>query len=130
MFRITEDPSSGSLLQYLAKNYKNDSIVSVDMGKVGGWMMDPLWSETCWSTFKYFIILIVTKYYILCISWIIRCLIIIDARCKHEDSPTNVYNNFIQGRLHWRQCTRYLLATKRMNSEYTISYVFRFVTQK
>jgi len=31
MFRITEDPSSGSL----AKNYKNDSIVSVDMDKVG-----------------------------------------------------------------------------------------------
>ena len=35
MFRITEDPSSGSLVQFLAKNYKNDSIVSVDMGKVG-----------------------------------------------------------------------------------------------
>ena len=31
MFRITEDPSSGSLVQWLAKNYKNDSIVSVDM---------------------------------------------------------------------------------------------------
>ena len=38
-----------------------------------------------WSTFKYFIILIVSTYYILCISWIIKCLIIIDARCKHED---------------------------------------------
>ena len=35
MFRITEDPSSGSLLQCLAKNYKNGSIVSVDMDKVG-----------------------------------------------------------------------------------------------
>jgi len=35
MFRISEDPSSGSLLQYLAKNYKNDTIVSVDIGKVG-----------------------------------------------------------------------------------------------
>ena len=35
MFRITEDPSSGSLVQYLAKNYKKDSIVSVDMGMVG-----------------------------------------------------------------------------------------------
>jgi len=32
--------------------------------------MDPLWSETCWSTFKYFTILIVSTYYILCISWI------------------------------------------------------------
>ena len=35
MFRITEDPSSGSLAQCLAKNYCNDSIVSVDMDKVG-----------------------------------------------------------------------------------------------
>ena len=35
MFRITEDTSSGSLVQYLAKNYKSDSIVSVDMDKVG-----------------------------------------------------------------------------------------------
>jgi hypothetical protein len=35
MFRITEDPSSGSLVQYLAKNYKNVSVVSVDMDKVG-----------------------------------------------------------------------------------------------
>ena len=35
MFPITEDPSSGSLVQWLAKNYKNDSIVSVDMDKVG-----------------------------------------------------------------------------------------------
>jgi len=35
MFRITEDPSSGSLVQCLAKNYKNDSIVSVDMDMVG-----------------------------------------------------------------------------------------------
>jgi len=35
MFRTTEDPSSGSLVQCLAKNYKNGSIVSVDMDKVG-----------------------------------------------------------------------------------------------
>ena len=34
MFRITEDPSSGSLVQCLAKDYKNGSIVSVDMDKV------------------------------------------------------------------------------------------------
>ena len=33
MFRITEDPSSGSLVQCLAKNYKNYSIVSVDMDR-------------------------------------------------------------------------------------------------
>jgi len=36
--------------------------------------MDTLGSETCRSTFKYFIILIVSTYYILCISWIIKCL--------------------------------------------------------
>ena len=35
MFRITENPSSGSLVQCLAKNYKNGSIVSVDMDKAG-----------------------------------------------------------------------------------------------
>jgi len=35
MFRIIEDPSSGSLVQCFAKNYKNDSIVSIDMGQVG-----------------------------------------------------------------------------------------------
>jgi len=35
MFRITDDPSSGRLVQCLAKNYKNGSIVSVDMGNVG-----------------------------------------------------------------------------------------------
>jgi len=34
MFRITEDPSSGSLVQCLAKNYKNGYIVSVDMDVV------------------------------------------------------------------------------------------------
>jgi len=45
MFRITKDPSSGSLVQCLAKNYKNDSIVSVDMEKVGviAAYCDPLW---------------------------------------------------------------------------------------
>ena len=35
MFRITEVPSSGSLVQCLDKNYKNGSIVSVGMDKVG-----------------------------------------------------------------------------------------------
>ena len=35
MFPITEDPSSGNLVPCLAKNYKNDYIVSVDMDKVG-----------------------------------------------------------------------------------------------
>ena len=35
MFRITQDPSSGSLVQCFAENYKNGSIVSVDMDKFG-----------------------------------------------------------------------------------------------
>ena len=35
MFLITEYPSSGSIVQYLAKNYKNGSVVSVDTDKVG-----------------------------------------------------------------------------------------------
>jgi len=35
MFRITGDPTSRSLVQCFAKNYENDSIVSVDMDKVG-----------------------------------------------------------------------------------------------
>ena len=35
MFWITQDPSSGNLVQCLAKNYKNDSIVSIDVDKVG-----------------------------------------------------------------------------------------------
>jgi len=34
MFWITEDPSSGSLVQCLAKSYNYDSIVSIDMDKV------------------------------------------------------------------------------------------------
>ena len=35
MFRITEDPSSRSLVQCSAKNHKNDSIVFINMDKVG-----------------------------------------------------------------------------------------------
>ena len=35
MFRITDDPSSGSLVHCLAKNYENNSVVSVDVDKVG-----------------------------------------------------------------------------------------------
>jgi len=34
MFRITNDPSSGRLVQCLVKNYKNYSIVSIDIDKV------------------------------------------------------------------------------------------------
>ena len=35
MFRITDDPSSDSLVQCSTNYKKNDSIVSVDMDKVG-----------------------------------------------------------------------------------------------
>ena len=42
MFRITEDPSSWSLVECLAKNYKNDYIVSVDMDKVSSLCMKAL----------------------------------------------------------------------------------------
>ena len=72
MFRFTEDPPSGSLVQCLTKNYKNDSIVSVDTDKVGvmAAYSDPLCvcvvyeGTALWN----FIILIVSTYYILCIS--------------------------------------------------------------
>ena len=53
MFRITEDPLSGSLVQCLAKNYKNDSIMPVDVGKVGvmAAYSDPFY--VCGSAFIY-----------------------------------------------------------------------------
>ena len=56
MFRITEDPSSGSLVQCLAKNYKNDSIVPFGMDKVGvmAAYSDPLFVcfvHCIWSAF-------------------------------------------------------------------------------
>ena len=35
MFRITKDPSSGRLVQCLAKSHKNDAYVSIDMDKFG-----------------------------------------------------------------------------------------------
>ena len=35
MFRITEDATSGNFVQCLSKNYKNGSIASVVMDKVG-----------------------------------------------------------------------------------------------
>jgi len=72
-------------------------------------MMDPLWSEICWSTSKYFIILIVSTNYILCISWIIECLIIIDARCKHEDFIT-VYTKDIHSSLSWSRAIHFTLS--------------------
>ena len=47
--------------------------------------------QSCWSTFKYFIILIVSANYIVCISWKIKCLIVIDARCKYDDFKLTVF---------------------------------------
>jgi len=67
--------------------------------------MDPLWPETCWRTLKYLINVIVSTYYILCISWIIKCLVIIDARCRHEElrnywPPDLRMLHFGEGRIH------------------------------
>jgi len=81
MFRITEDPSSGSIVQCLVENFKNYSIVSIDMDKVGVMTAysDPLWLCVVHCIWKYW----VPSY---TISSITKCLIIIDARCKHEES--------------------------------------------
>ena len=52
MFQNTEDPSSGIFVQCLTKNYKNDSIVSVDMDKVG--VMAAYYDPLCvYSVFLY-----------------------------------------------------------------------------
>ena len=55
MFRITEDPSSGSFIQCLTKNNSNGSIVSVDMDKVGVMTAysDPLCVRVCSSLYIY-----------------------------------------------------------------------------
>jgi hypothetical protein len=45
MFRIAEDPSSGSLVQCLVKNYKNGSIVPIDMDMVG--VMEAYFDSLC-----------------------------------------------------------------------------------
>jgi len=48
MFRITEDPSSRSLVQCMAKNYKKDSIASADMDLVSSYTVNythAQWSE-------------------------------------------------------------------------------------
>ena len=61
MFRITENPSSRNLVQCLAKK-KN--------------------------TFNYFIILILSTYYILFISWIKECLSLM-----HSANMKNIYTS-------------------------------------
>jgi len=69
----------------MAENYKNGSIVSVDMDKVGvmAAYSDPLCVCVVHCIFYNFNCIYIL--YILSISWIIKCLIIIDARYKHED---------------------------------------------
>ena len=59
MFRITEDLSSGSLVECLAKNYKNDSFMSVNMDVVGvmAAYCDPLWVCVIHCTGRYLNIL-------------------------------------------------------------------------
>jgi len=73
MFRITEDSSSGSLYSTWLKITTILVICSQALYKVPWWwiLCDP---KHVGSTFKYFIILIVSTYYILCISSIIKCL--------------------------------------------------------
>ena len=52
MFRITDDPSSGSLVQCLATNYKNYSIVSVDTCVMAAYC-DPLYVVHCIGRLSY-----------------------------------------------------------------------------
>jgi len=72
MFRITKDPSSGRLVQCLAKNYKNYCIVSVDMDKDGvmAAYSDPLCVCVCSSLYMK------ALYCILYIHIIIYCALV------------------------------------------------------
>jgi len=68
--------------------------------------MDPLWSETCWSNFKYFIIILtVSTNYIFVHLLHNSVLIVIDARYKHEERSKIVYGNLIIVCLKWKFCT-------------------------
>jgi len=90
MFRIAQ---SGSLLQCLAKDYKNDSIVSVDMDKVGvmAAYSDPLcmceWFTVYEGTWQHILTCCVCVQFTVHEGTTVNCtlinrLIIIDARCK------------------------------------------------
>ena len=74
-------------------------------------MMDPLWSETCWSTFKYFIILIVSTSYILCISWIIKCLQLMHGAnmkiihwCTGWQKKRKLLKSIVAAMYSWQHC--------------------------
>ena len=71
MFRITEDPSSGRMYSAWLKINKNDSIVSVDMDKFG--VMAAYCDQLC--------VCVVNCTYILCISWIVKCLMTVYTYC-------------------------------------------------
>ena len=63
--------------------------------------------------------LIISTYYILCISWIIKCLIIIDVRCKHEDNIyivqlANEENNFSIFTYNYSQYERSLVSLTQL----------------
>ena len=98
--------------------------------------MDPLWSEICWSTFKYFIILIVSIYYILCISWIIKCLNVINAGCKHEDAGLPVGVQQPNKKAYWsawllrwnhdNSLKHWKLFTQRHSTTFQKTWIFSF----
>jgi len=71
MFRITENSSSGSFVQCLAKKYKIDCVVSVDMDKVRGM------AAYCDPLCMYFTVYEGTFYIV---NYIIN-----DGRCKHKN---------------------------------------------
>ena len=92
MFQITEYPSSGSFIQYLAKITRvvlsntdyvhvngHDRIILVILAKPCTRFPDdgPSVIRNMLEQFKYFIILIVSTYYILCIGWVVMCLTLI-----------------------------------------------------
>ena len=70
-------------------------------------------TRTLESTFKYFIILIVSTYYILCISWIIKCLI-----------TDNIAMFYLHRRLsnHWNTILTFELLEYLLFSALFVSY--------
>ena len=85
-FRITEDPSSGSFVQCLAKIIK--MAIFIILAKHCTKLTDD-GSSVIRNMSEHFqnifIILIVSTNYKLVNSWIIKCLNVTDAWCKHED---------------------------------------------
>jgi len=132
MFRITEDPSSGSLGQCFAKKLQEwfyrvrwhgqgRCYGSKSLAKAPWWwiLCDP--KQHVGALFKYFIIVNVSTYYILCISWIIKCLKLLTVcefreNLRKEDckkkiafvfsrAPWNPKTFWKYRRLCWNLCT-------------------------